>query len=354
MPQLDDGTIVPHYFGMEPIGVTHGNSGLKTNMSLRVGEVKSIVYPDDKKSVSKTWIEYSVEVQHKDGNLPGTVTTYPNCWVVNSFGGAADKSTYTLRPATGSSDNAGLGNGSKVLIMCINGEQNNGIILGGVRNKTEKSDLKSDGHHLFWSFNGVTAQVNDTGELTVAFSGATNADGTPRSDVTEGAAGSTFKMSNDGSVTVSQGDQTVIVDTPNKRVEITSGGYTTRIDGSGTKLGADAAVDQIIKGTTYRLAQQTLHTTLMGLLTSLSSMIAAAASTTAAAAIGVTSAAIPNAIPMVGGAIALPFFTAAGVALTSTSAIFGTMATVVSSMMTAIQTFEAQAAQYLSEQNYTS
>lgn len=357
MPMLEDGTVIPHYLGTESIGTTGGSTGIKTNVSLRVGEVKEIVFPTDVKSVSKKWIEYRVEVQHKDGSHPGTVTTYPNCWVVNSFGGAADRCTYTLRADTGAgqqSGTTGLGNGSKVLVLCINGDQPNGIIMGGIRDSTDVVDKQSDGHHLLWSFNGFNVQIDDTGELEMKFLGATNPDGSPRGDVKSGAPGSTLKFSDDGSITITQGQQTIIIDTPGQNIKLSSNGYNVKIDGSGTKLGNPSALDAIYKGTSHRLLDQTMNTSLLSALGILAGLLGACSIAVGTAGASISTAAPLLIIPVVGCMLASVPFAAAGVALTSAAAIIGSMVAAVSTMIAAITAYEAGAEATLSLQNFTS
>ncbi len=62
---MEDNTLIPSYFTTENRGkVTAGET--LNSISLRVGEVKEIVYPEDKLSLSKKWIEYTVEVVQRD------------------------------------------------------------------------------------------------------------------------------------------------------------------------------------------------------------------------------------------------------------------------------------------------
>lgn len=343
--RLDDDTILPHYLTMDVPG-GRSSPGTMTNLSFRSGEIKDIIYPDSISSVSKKWTEYSVEVQHKDDYTPGTVATYPNCTVVNLFGGVADKFTFTLRKdpngqaQSDSSGGDGLGQGSKVLLLCINGETPNAVIVGGIRDGNDTPDSKSDGHHLDWSFNGMTANVNDSGELTVTFNGATNVDGSPRSDVVSGAAGSKTVFKKDGTIEISQGQQSITIDTPNNKVEVTSNGYTARIDGSGTKLGGDSANDAIEMGTTRRTAEQIMHATMTAGLTTMTIQLGALSGALAAAAGFLV-------IPVVGAMLA-------AVPIGAAASIVGTMIAAVGVLISAIQAYEAGSVTFLSKSNFTS
>lgn len=57
--RLPDGTVVPSYLGSEPMGASDPLNSFG-NMSLRQGEVRAIIYPDDPKSFSKSVVEYTL------------------------------------------------------------------------------------------------------------------------------------------------------------------------------------------------------------------------------------------------------------------------------------------------------
>src|ERR1035437_1303647 len=287
---LGDGTVVPSYFSVESMGITKPRTQFNS-FSLRQGEVLEIIYPTDVKSLTKTFREYKVLVQQRDGSGPMSGVVYQNCMVANLFGGTADRFRYSLRaqgvpPAKGEV----VGDGSKVLLLCVNGETRRAYIVSGLNEESTTSPVASPedktlGHNEFSEFNGVRVEVNDTGEYTLTFNGATNNDGTPRSDVTPGAPGSLLKFSNDGSINIQQGLQSILLDTPNKKIVITSDQYDVKIDTTGTKLGDANANDAMYLGTSHRNLDQTMNTSLTTELGILSGLITALAASRATAVV---------------------------------------------------------------------
>lgn len=172
------GDVVPSFLqqdGEAPKGIP-----FLSDNSLHPGEVQEIIYPSDPRSRSKRVNEYSVYVQIRQN---GTAVTkiFPNCVMVNDFAGFADKLTYTLRAeknadSRNSSKSKIDGKGSKVLILCLNGETNSALIIGGMRDGKD-SDPKTDelGHHLHFSFNGVDFDIDKDGQLALTVRGATDA-----------------------------------------------------------------------------------------------------------------------------------------------------------------------------------
>jgi hypothetical protein len=254
---LGDGTVIPHFLNTTGRGAIT-NSGHLNDVALRLGEVKEIVFPNNNKSLSKKFIEYNVSVKHKDGDSVYTVTTYVGCVVNNLFGGAADKVTYTLRPdASNNSSSPELGIGSKVILLCINGDRNKAIIVGGIRDTTSngsESDGKADGHNYFFEFNGAQTFINDDGELSIVFHGKTDADGSLASSADPDAEGSTFKLTKDGSIHLFTQDEkeAIEISHPDKRI------YTT--SENGVYIGK--ATDEMMLGTTYRTAEHAMNKTL--------------------------------------------------------------------------------------------
>jgi hypothetical protein len=200
------------------------------NIRLRIGEVQEIVYPSDKKSRSKKFIEYRVFVQHREN---GTATTkmYENCVLSNLFGGFADQLHYTLRTDKSAGQKNGgkqpgmPGKGAKVLLLCVNGETHSPIIIGGLREVETDSDPKdgSTGHNLFFEFNGVNIVIDKDGQLVLTVKGATKADGKPADGVATDRLPSTVKVEKDGKITAStkDGKNSVVIEQSGK-ITITS------------------------------------------------------------------------------------------------------------------------------------
>lgn len=351
--ELPDGTIVPSFLGITRSGVA-GNTGMQTNLALRVGEVKAIIYPDDPKSVSGTFIEYKVFVQQQDAGSPGVGMVYNNCLLVNTLAGVADKVRYTLRAASAQQHDTNklVGNGSKVLLLCINGATHNAIILGGVRTPVKNPaggdvpDSESDGHNYYFGFNGAQMTVNDDGELQFKFRGKTNADDTLADGASPDAEGSTLLFSKDGSITTTSpdGKQSIKIDHANHKVKVvadqemdlTSGGHVV-VQSEGVLVGG--ATDAWMLGTTYREAQTELHTQLLAQLNALFAALTAAGA-------ALTTASPLMVLPVVGPMLVAPELLITGTQLTAAAGTAQAMAD-------AITAFEAGTEAYLSKKNLT-
>jgi hypothetical protein len=243
---LDDNTVVPSFMDIMARG--WADTALPfTNVPLRIGEVKEIIYPGDERSQTKRFIEYSVEIQHRDSNGPGVSTMYNQCLVANLFGGASDIFRYTLRKDDGKDKtDDGVGVGSKVLVLCVNGETSRAVIIGGIRDpETDKTgkDKKSDGHNLYAEFNGISMAVDKDGQFKLQFRGATDA----RGDLVSDSLGTTsMEIQKNGNLEFYTEDQAqyMRLDHENKKAsfkfdslwEVEVGGEVT-IKSEGVKLG---------------------------------------------------------------------------------------------------------------------
>lgn len=215
--------VVPNHFGGS---VGDGDSFF--NVRLRIGEVQQVFFPEDPGNISKRFVEYQVFVQHR-ANGTAVVKMYDHCIAVDHFGSPSDFSYITYRAdqsATrkGSGRAMRPGRGAKVLLLCINGESNNAVILGGVRDAGGAKDQKALGHHMHQRFNGVDVQVNKDGELVVTYGGASDLEGKLAQGVEQEAVGTFVKISKDGNVLVSdaKGENKVLVDRVTGKVQVTA------------------------------------------------------------------------------------------------------------------------------------
>lgn len=340
---LDDNTVVPSFQGLKPRGRAE-DTGNFTNLALRMGEVKDIIYPDDTRSISKRLIEYTVEVQHRDGNRAGTTSLYKGCLVANLFGGAADLIRYTLRKDDQSiTGNNGIGNGSKVLLLCVNGQTTRAMILGGLRDikvDTQTVETKSDGHNFEFEFNGVNSTVNKDGELAIRFRGATAADGSLLPGAGKNGP-TTLSLLKDSSWECTVGSSISITARDDILVESTSGTWTAKASGqsfiksAGLQVGA--ATDNMVLGSTYRRAEGQLHNQLQAAFQSLNTMLLAIGTQ-------LSSAGASMVTPVTGAVTAAPAIALAGATATAAAGVCA-------QAMSALATFEAQAASYLSTKN---
>ena len=350
---LPDGTVVPSYFNVGHKGSNEKNKN-QHNTALRMGEVRKIVYPDDVLSISKRYVEYSVSVFHRDGDSPTTSSIYNGCTVSNLFGGFADELTYTLR-----NDNQtvnGIGVGSKVLLMCINGQTSDAFIVGGIRDVNtgyeNDKDHRNEGHNLFFEFNGIQFAINNDGEMKLTFRGATKTDSTLRDDAVASAEGSYIQIDRQGSIKIAtpSEDQFITVDHQNRRIEIQAQSQWNTVVHGETNLTADGlvnirsagvhvgdATNRWMLGDVYRTAESTLNNTLSGQATALASLMATAGS-------ALTTATPLNAIPVIGGVLAAAPLAIAASALTAAAPIHAAISAATSA-------FEAAAPSYLSPKN---
>ena len=221
-PYSDEGT----YFG---------------NYELKRGEVIKITYPTDKDSVTKKFIEYDILIEnYTNGTANSEIIT--NVVSFNLLGSLSDRLAWTFRPSTKKpTDNKEMqGDGSKVLVMFINGQGFKPIILGGVRDindESEKSDKSSDaGHHYEHVFNGLSTEIDKNGALTITFGGPTKNDGKRDTHtVKDEATGSTFKMLKNGNISISDVEDRnqILIDHEEDRILISSATGVIQMDADG-------------------------------------------------------------------------------------------------------------------------
>jgi hypothetical protein len=315
--ELPDGTILPSYLGVRrpdrPV-----DTGTHTNIAFRVGEVQEVVYPDDKRNQSGTMVEYVVDVSHADGKGATVTTRYFAVPVGNLFGGVADFTRYTLRARTGDTSKdkiRTLGNGSKVTLLCVNGRTTQALIIGGAHDPNQPDDDKADGHNYEFEFNGANLLINDDGELSIKYQGATDINGDPRKGVDTAKTGATLKFDKDGNWSVTDVPQNIV------------------LKSSGVLTGD--ATDHTVLGDTYRNAENQMHQQVSAALKGAQGAVGGVAG-------GLTTA---------GTQLALSNNAGAAAALATAATALGALASQLSAAAAAIDAFEAQASQYLSIKN---
>lgn len=286
------------------------------NLALRIGEVKERILPGDERNNNKKFDEYSVFVQHLE-NDAYSPKMYYHCTLLSDFGGLADKTHFSLRNDPGTKR---IGNGSKVLILCINGSYKNAIIIGGIRDSQEESkddqDLFAD-HHYYWLFNGVEIFVNKDGEYSITYNGKTDDDGERNQDVSEDVIGSQIALLKDGTIQGIAKNKVIL-----KHKE-------------GVHIGA--ATDKTMMGSTYRDAEHSMNQDLQTGLTNIAiklGLIGGFLQTAGAAMV----------VPVTGAVAAAAPITAASQALVQ-------VVQDIQKMVQSIAQFEANAEKYLSSKN---
>lgn len=299
----NDGSITPHYQRTATHSFINSSEWMNNGL-LHPGEVVDIIYPNDPRSNSGIFIEYQVVVVVRNGSGLSS-TTYNGCLPVNPFGGGQDTNKFTFRKQTQILNaSANTGNGSKVLILCVNGETNSAMIVAGIDDPANyTAESASAGHNWNWTFNGITQHVYDNGQYTFTFQGATI------SDTTNPNGGTFCTWDTDGGITWD-----------------TTTGLQLQLNKSSQSLllGSTNAVEAVVLGTTYRTAQIAMNNAIVA-------AAEACAISAAAAASAAPGAAPPN--PVLSGAVV-------------------TLATAVTTLCTiltsAINSFEGGSAGYLS------
>ena len=367
--QLSDGTVIPSHLGIQSRGSAMGSTAILNDYVLRLGEIKKVIYPTEALSYGRRTVEYEVEVQYREGSSTYSTATYRGCTVSTLFGGVADRFHATLRPDT-TEASAALGNGSKVLVLCLAGDQQKAIILGGVEDPlATRQETEGAGHNLFFEINGVRFTVDNDGQLQLLFRGATAVDGKLKSGVDEASGGTTVTITKNGNLTAATKDnkQFLRLNHADRKVEILAdqkwdvqvGGQVFIGSGGQFKVQTDADVSFVARarfdvqsaGVTigsgsqnflltniYRTAENIKNTVLSTQLKTVGSLL-----TSAGASINI--AAPLNAIPIVGGILSLPAWLAAGASITAAGPFL-------LAASAAIDGFEAGSASYLSLLNF--
>jgi len=195
------------------------------DLTLKVGVVTKKYDTDDDNTVSEAYPEYDVLAISQEKDMGTASVIYKKCQTMQTFGGLGDFFEYKLRspdkdplkPKEGSDPREE--NGSIVLLLCLHGNQDTGIILGALQHPKRNTTLTPDsGHHMEGEFNGINWQVNKDGALTISFRSATDNDGEGQDAK---AAGTQIRIEKDGSVELDDGSgQSVRVEKTEKKVQV--------------------------------------------------------------------------------------------------------------------------------------
>ena len=197
------------------------------NVCLRVGVVVETLDIDNINNLSKTDVEYHVMVMEQEQDGGTNASMYKNCITMDAFGGIADFFEFKKRATSTPQDltkkgsiNNDKNDGSMVLLLCIDGNAEKGIIVGAIRHPSKKTTLtKENGQHAEGEFNGVNWQVNKDGEFTVTFKSATDNKGKPKE-----THNTHIKLDKTGSAELSDGVDSIRIDKPAKLISVRSSG----------------------------------------------------------------------------------------------------------------------------------
>ena len=342
MPITPDGSVVPSFLSLFATEPTQ-DEAFGDNV-LRQGEIKEIIYPDDDKSFTKQYIEYTIWCQYKLNGV-GSGRKYFGAIIMNDFASLADKTCQILRvnpkagqPKANDKDQnapSGLGLGSKVLFLCINGETAFPIIIRGLPDPKDQSqkavDLKDGEVQYTTEFNGITTEINKDGEYTLTYGGKTDIEG--KTDADDDVRGTFINFDKDGGLTFSdqKSDNSLYINHKDGQVEVQRKNKFILGDGA----------DKMLRGTSFRDAETSMHSTMQGIYKSMAQLVQNVGTQW-------TSTAPRLAVPVVGGTLASPSVLAIGVLWVSISQLVGQLGQ-------AIQQYEQKSGQksnFLSDKDF--
>ena len=185
-------------------------SQLYENVSMKTGFITKVYPIDSNENLSKTTIEYNVRVEDQSGSQTVSTVDYYHCIALNPLGSIADSLQASLRvnksnPAV--TDPADQ-NGAYVVIACINGNSQQGVILGQLLHPRTKKPLNGDKKQLAGVFNGVSINVEDDGSCSLVFNGPTDNDGNL---IDKTIKPTTLKIAADGAFSITGGNFSTIL-----------------------------------------------------------------------------------------------------------------------------------------------
>lgn len=293
---LDNGAVLPSgLLSIDNQALLGAFKKTYQNCALRVGIVTASYGIKDPANVTKTVMEYDVLVQEQNEDQGSTTITYKNCIASTGFGSKTDffearlrtfKKKTTKDPVISPSGQ----NGAIVLLLCLNGLSNAGVIISAITHPDRPTTLTGAGPHLEGEYNGVNIKVNEDGSTSLSFSGAKDNDG----KILDSSQGiTTLKIEKDGTVQVDHSTIKLRLDrdgtttlTGKKDAVVTVEGNVTinakadvnvncanatvtakknaTVEGKAVLLGKDAA-EAVVKGDTFKkLYDAHIHPTAVG------------------------------------------------------------------------------------------
>lgn len=180
---MNNGAVLPNGLLGENAGaMMAGFNKTYRNNALRIGVVVSAYPTTDDKNRSKLTTEYDVLVVEQHEDKGSTTLLYRNCMSSEGLGSIADFFEKTLRPkkkktTKGDSVNLKGQDGAIVLLLCLDGMSDKGIIISALTHPDRKTTLKDADPRLEGEYNGLNIKVEKDGSATLTFRGATDSEG---------------------------------------------------------------------------------------------------------------------------------------------------------------------------------
>lgn len=225
-------------------------SNIPYTPSISVGEIVAIQEPT---SDSDTVLKYIVRVETENG----TSTFVSNVISSTAIGGIADGLKIYRRPTVvddkpyAVDDKTPFGVGERVIVAFINNDMRRGVIIGGYNRVIDLIELPEPEEkkpQMRFQYLGMIFDIDTKGQLTITHTGAPKITDSP-TDVPklDEKKISTLMFKDDSSfVFVDANKQSILVDSTNKKIELTSGKEKVSIDQKGT-IKVEASKQVIVK-----------------------------------------------------------------------------------------------------------
>lgn len=180
---MDNGAILPFgLLGDSGQAMMAGFNKTYRNNALRIGVVVATYPVSDDKNHSKLTTEYDVLVVEQYEDKGSTTLLYRNCMSSEGLGSIADFFEKTLRSkkkktTKGDSVNLKGQDGAIVLLLCLDGMSDKGIIISALTHPDRKTTLIDAEPRLEGEYNGLNIKVEKDGSATLTFRGATDSEG---------------------------------------------------------------------------------------------------------------------------------------------------------------------------------
>lgn len=180
---MNNGAVLPNgLLGDNAGAMMAGFNKTYRNNALRIGVVVAAYPTADDKNRSKLTTEYDVLVVEQHEDKGSTTLLYRNCMSSEGLGSIADFFEKTLRPkkkktTKGDSVNLKGQDGAIVLLLCLDGMSDKGIIISALTHPDRKTTLKDADPRLEGEYNGLNIKVEKDGSATLTFRGATDSEG---------------------------------------------------------------------------------------------------------------------------------------------------------------------------------
>lgn len=294
---LENGAVLPSgLLGSNEKAAMEGFNKTYRNTAMRMGIVVRSYAASNPKNMLKLTTEYDVLVFEQNEDRGSSVINYKNCISSEGMGSIADFFEKNLRVRENFANNTTLinttnQNGAVVLIHCLDGVSDKGIITGFVTHPDRETTLLNEEPYLEGEYNGANIKVNTDGSASFTFNGATDNDG----NIIDASQGPTviqiekdgsfqlnhstiaFRLDRNGTATLTTNKDLVLNVTGDINVtgqgkavvnvtgdaNVTSKG-NVNVEGKMINLGANAS-DAVIKGDTFKKYFDThIHPTAVG------------------------------------------------------------------------------------------